>query len=67
RHNEVRVTHRHAQAHREMSVTVDNPQTESRDPLILDKFVSRNTEPPLLAVLWRPLWWVRAVIQFREI
>jgi hypothetical protein len=30
-----------------MSVTVDNPQTESRDPLILDKFVSRNTEPPL--------------------
>ncbi|MDP7594729.1 MAG: hypothetical protein QGI68_04060, partial [Pseudomonadales bacterium] len=47
RHNEVRVTHRHAQAHREMSVTVDNPQTESRDPLILDKFVSRNTEPPL--------------------
>ncbi|MDP7360124.1 MAG: hypothetical protein QF828_17100, partial [Pseudomonadales bacterium] len=46
-HNEVRVTHRHAQAHREMSVTVDNPQTESRDPLILDKFVSRNTEPPL--------------------
>lgn len=29
-------------------MTVDNPQTESRDPLILDKFVSRNTEPPLL-------------------
>ncbi len=30
-------------------MTVDNPQTESRDPLILDKFVSRNTEPPLVA------------------
>jgi MFS family permease len=30
-----------------MSVTVDNPQTESRDPLIFHRFVSRNTGPPL--------------------
>jgi len=26
---------------------VDNPQTESRDPLIFHRFVSRNTGPPL--------------------
>jgi hypothetical protein len=41
-----------------MSVTVDNPQTESRDPLIFHRFVSRNTGPPLYGI-WS---WIGFVI-----
>jgi hypothetical protein len=48
-----------------MSVTVDNPQTESRDPLILDKFVSRNTEPPLLTTELDPFIRIYAPVLIR--